>query len=114
MAKNLRSGKKRAQETRDTSHLQDSPSKLLDSVQAEVERLQQENEDLLASLERDRRTSLGLTEAEQLLEQQRQIQEDVQADHVESQEWSCALEERCTQLEEQLTRVLEEAELERL
>ena len=31
---------------------------------------------------------------------------------MESQECSCALEERCTQVEEQLTRVLEESVLE--
>ena len=122
MAKNLRSGKRRVQgNEQDTqSHLQDpSTASLLDSVQAEVQRLQKENEELLASLERDRRVSLGRrSEAEQLLEEQRQIHEDLQAELVESQERSCALEERCTQLEEQLTSVLAEAraeaELERL
>ena len=104
MAKNLRSGKRKVQgNERDTqSHLQDpSTASLLDSVQAEVQRLQKENEELLASLERDRRLSLGRrSEAEQLLEEQRQIHEDLQAELVESQERSCALEERCTQLEE--------------
>ena len=100
----LRSGKRKVQgNERDTqSHLQDpSTASLLDSVQAEVQRLQKENEELLASLERDRRVSLGRrSEAEQLLEEQRQIHEDLQAELVESQERSCALEERCTQLEE--------------
>ena len=112
MARNLRSGKKRAEQ--DTTLLRDSPFNLLDSVQAEVDRLQRENKDLLASLERDRRVSLGPAEAEQLLEQQRQMQEDLQAELVESQERGCHLEERCTQLGDQLTRVLEVAELERL
>ena len=67
---------------------------------------------MLVSLERDRHTLLGHAEAEQLLEQQRQMQEDLQAEPVESQEQDCHLEERCTQLEDQLTCVLEEAELE--
>ena len=106
MAKTLRSGKTR---------VQDSSTNLLDSVQEEVQRLQRENEELLASLERDRRVSLGgHSEAEQLLEEQRQMHEDLQSELLESQDRSCALEERCNQLEDQLTRVLEEAELERL
>ena len=106
MAKTLRSGKTR---------VQDSSTNLLDSVQEEVQRLQRENEELLMSLEQDRRISLrGHSEAEQLLEEQRQMHEDLQSELLESQDRSCALEERCNQLEDQLTRVLEEAELEQL
>ena len=74
---------------RDTSHLQDpSIASVIDSVQAEVQHLQKENEELLTSLKRVsfRRRS----EAEQLLEEQ--IHEDLQAELVESQELSCALE----------------------
>lgn len=40
------------------------------------------------------------------------MQEDLQAELVENQERSCALEERCTQLEDQLTRALEVDKLE--
>ena len=76
--------------------------------------MRRENAELLTSLDRDHRTSLGRSEAEQLWEKHRQIQEDLQAELVESQERSCGLVQRCTQLEEQLTRVLEGAELERL
>ena len=113
MAKNLRSGKTRVQEIE--RGCRDSSSSLLGSIQEEVQRLQKENEELLASLERDRRISLGgRGEAEQLLEEHRRIQEDLQAELTESREQSCVLEERCTQLEDQLTRMLEEAELERL
>ena len=88
------SGKKRAQETRDTSHL-------LDSVQAEVERLQWENEDLLASLERDRRTSRS-----------RAVIRAAETDTGGPAGGTSGISRvelcfgRCTQLEEQLTRVL--------
>ena len=56
----------------------------------------------------------ALGETEQLFEQQRQAQEDLQAELVESLERNKALEEMCTQLEDRLSRAFEEAELERL
>ena len=56
----------------------------------------------------------GRSEEAKLFEEQRRRQEDLQAEVMESQERSCALEEWCTQLEDRLTHVLEEAELERL
>ena len=78
------------------------------------ERLQTENEKLIEGLQ-GRRVSLGgQTEAEQLLEEQRQLHEDLQAELMEVTERGDRLEERCYALEHQITKILEEAELERL
>ena len=73
-----------------------------------------ENEKLIEGLQ-ERRVSLGgQTEAEQLLEEQRQLHEDLQAELMEATERGDMLEERFCTLENQITKILEEAELERL
>ncbi|MCG8625568.1 MAG: hypothetical protein MJE68_26660, partial [Proteobacteria bacterium] len=55
-----------------------------------------------------------IEETEALVEQQRQLCEDMQAELAEAAERNSSWEERCCQLEEELQRVREEAELERL
>ena len=84
MAKNLRSGKKRVGAYGTEQATTGGPARLstslLESVHAEAERLRRENEELLANLEQDRRISLRGNDAEQLLEEQRRIQEDLQAE----------------------------------
>ena len=51
MTKGLRRGKRSVQETeRDSSHLQDPSTSLLDSVQAEVQCLQKESEEPICQL----------------------------------------------------------------
>ena len=55
-----------------------------------------------------------IEETEALVEQQRQLCEDMQAELAEAAEQNSSLEEQCCQLEEELQRVREEAELERL
>ena len=63
----------------------------------------------------DRRVSLeGRTEVEQLLEEQRQLQKDLQAELMEAVSRGDALEECCCNLENRLTKMMEEAELEHL
>ena len=72
-------------------------------------RLAEENERLVAL--QDCRVSMeAQTEAEQLLEEQRQLHEDLQAELVEAVARGDALEERCCNLENQLTKMMEDAE----
>ena len=61
----------------------------------------------------DRRVSMeAQTEAKQLLEEQRQLHEDLQAELMEAVARGDALEEHCCSLENQLTKMMEDAELE--
>ena len=66
-------------------------------------RLAEENERLVEL--QDRRVSMeAQTEAEQLLEEQRQLHEDLQAELMEAVARGDALEECCCSLENQLTK----------
>ena len=84
-----------------------------------MEKCKEENRQLELSLQRLRKQpSAGLEAATTnellLAEQQRQFEEDMQAELIESRERTEALEQRCQELEEQLVRQLEVADLERL
>ena len=91
-------------------------------LQSEVERYKLESERLLKDVKKiykskDSWRSVDPTqieETEALVEQQRQLCEDMQAELAEAAERNSSWEERCCQLEEELQRVREEAELERL
>ena len=84
-----------------------------------MEKCKEENRQLELSIQRLRKQpSAGLEAATTnellLAEQQRQFEEDMQAELIESRERTEALEQRCQELEEQLVRQLEVADLERL
>ena len=93
-------------------------------LQAETERYRRENERLLKDLkklykgqERELRRSIDPTqmkETELLVEQQRQVCEDLQAELAEAAERSCSLEDRCCQLKEEIQCTRVEAELAQL
>lgn len=81
-----------------------------------MERYREESRQLEASWKqlKERVPEINLTPNELLLKQQQWFEEDIQAKVIETREHSDGLEQRCQELEDQLVRQLEQAELERL
>ena len=91
-------------------HLQESDANL----QAELGRIREENRQLQEERGTAEAADGECHEMETLLEEQRQLYEDLQAELGEAVERSTSLEDRCCSLEDQLVKVMEESELERL
>ena len=83
------------------------------TLQAELEHVREENRQLQEELVK-LTMAAECHEMETLLEEQRQLYEDLQAELGEAVDRSTGLEDRCCNLEDQLVKVMEESELERL
>ena len=83
-------------------------------MQAELERVREENRQLQEERARETDDGTERHEMEMLLEEQRQLYEDLQAELGEAVDRSTGLEDKCCSLEDQLVKVMEESELERL
>ena len=94
----------------ENAHLQENDT----SLQAELNRLKEENRWLQGERETEEAASEEEHEMETLLEEQRQLYKDLQAELGEAVEHSTSLEDRCCSLEDQLVKVMEESEFERL
>ena len=94
----------------ENARLQENDTTLL----AELDRLKEENRRLQGERETEEAAGEEQHEMETLLEEQRQLYEDLQAELGEAVERSTSLEDRCCSLEDQLVKVMEESELERL
>ena len=96
----------------------------MEELRKEKERLEAENRRLHESdaalqtevdqLREEAAETGGRQEMETLLNEQRQLHEDLQAELEEALERGASLGDRCSSLEDQLIKVMEEAELERL
>ena len=83
------------------------------TLQAELEHVREENRQMQDEGEAGG-AAYGEHHEMETLEEQRQLYEDLQAELGEAVEHSTSLEDRCCSLEDQLVKVIEESELERL
>ena len=108
-AKKFEVASRRAEARAENAHLKETLQAEVDRLREENERLQEESGATVACGETEERS-----EAEKLPEEQRQLYEDLQAELAEAVERGNSLEDRCSNLEDKMLQMIEESQVERL